>query len=173
MQIGGSQLEQKIAGMISESVASIGFEIVRIRFIEGRRKTLQIMIDHIDGSMITAKDCAKVSRHVSAILDVDDPIPGEYDLEMSSPGIDRPLVRAKDFEQYKGHEAKISMTEQVNGRKHFKGKLLGITGTMVQLQPDNSGEPVELDFDNISSAKLILTDALIAEAMKQQATQDN
>lgn len=167
MQIGGSQLENKIAELISESVTSIGFEIVRIRFIEGRRKTLQIMIDHLDGSMITAKDCARVSRQVSAILDVEDPITGEYDLELSSPGIDRPLVRTKDFEQYKGHETKISMSAPVDGRKHFKGKLLGIANGVVQLQTDVNAIIVALNFDDIASAKLILTDALIAEATKQ------
>jgi ribosome maturation factor RimP len=168
MQIGGSPLEARIAELISPSVTGLGFEIVRIKLMDGPRRTLQIMIDHLDGSTITAADCAKVSRHVSAILDVEDPISGEYDLELSSPGIDRPLVREKDFARYAGHEAKISMAAAVDGRKHFKGKLLGITETGVQMQLDDSADPVTLNFNDISSAKLLLTDALIAETLKQE-----
>jgi ribosome maturation factor RimP len=167
MLIAGSPLESRIGELITESVASLGFEIVRIKLMDGRRKTLQIMIDHLDGSEITAANCARVSRQVSAILDVEDPISGEYDLELSSPGIDRPLVRQKDFERYRGHEAKISLLAAQSGRKHFKGTLAGITEAGVQLKLDDAELPVTLNFTDISAAKLLLTDALIAESMNQ------
>jgi len=168
MQIGGTQLELRIAEMLLASVTALGFEIVRIKLMDNRRKTLQIMIDHLDGSVITAADCAKVSRQVSALLDVEDPISGEYDLEVSSPGIDRPLVRMKDFERYAGYEVKITLHTAHDGRKNFKGKLGSVAGDVLHIQQDNDEEPTALNLADISVAKLIITDTLIAEAMKQE-----
>ena len=158
-------LESRIEALISTSIDSLGFEIVRVKFMDGRGKTLQIMIDRKDGTMITASDCAKASRQISAIMDVEDPISGEYNLEVSSPGIDRPLVRLKDFERYKGHSAKLTVNTPIDGRKNFKGTLLGTSGDTVQIQPDDSTDSVTIDFTEISNGKLLLTDALIAEHM--------
>jgi len=167
----GSPLEVRITELINPSVEEMGLEVVRTRIMDGKRRTLQIMIDHTDGEkVITAKDCAKASRQISALLDVEDPISGEYDLEVSSPGIDRPLMREKDFARFAGYEVKLSVATAIEGRKHFKGVLLGIKGQTVQMRCDGA-EPVDIDFSDITAAKLILTDALITAALKEAERQ--
>jgi len=130
---------------------------------------LQIMADRPDGG-IEVDDCAKISRAVSAVLDVEDPISGEYVLEVSSPGIDRPLTRLKDFQTYAGHEAKLETHEMIDGRRRFKGVLQGVEDgeILVEIEEDTV---IGLDFDMLSDAKLVLTDALIAESLAGRKAQ--
>lgn len=161
------QLEERIKTLISDSLQSVGYELVRVLLRDGREKTLQIMIDRIDEKDITIKDCEKASRLISAIVDVDDPIDGEYNLEVSSPGIDRPLVRLRDFERFSGLEAKISTISPIAGRKRFTGRLAGISGNDVQLQLPESEELTSIAFENILNAKLVMNDELMARAAKK------
>ena len=134
----------------------------------GRRATLQIMAERPEGG-IEIEDCAKISRAVSAVLDVEDPISDEYTLEVSSPGIDRPLTRLKDFERAAGHEARIETVEMIEGRKRFKGTLEGVENDEVLLAISEG--TVGFDLDMIADAKLVLTDALIAESLAGRVAQ--
>ena len=154
----------RVREAIEPSLVAMGFDLVRVRLTGGQRPVLQVMAERPDGSM-TVDDCAEVSRAVSAILDVEDPITGAYTLEVSSPGIDRPLVRLNDFERFKGFEARIDLNEPVDGRKRLKGRLIGVTGETVHLVTE-TGE-MDLPFAAIATAKLLLTDELIAAALKR------
>jgi ribosome maturation factor RimP len=142
---------------------------VRIRLMGGNTRTLQIMADRPDGGIIV-EDCAQISIAVSAVLDVEDPIEDNYHLEVSSPGIDRPLTRLKDFDVWSGYEARIETTELISGRRRFKGNLAGTEGDEVLIEIEESGAPVTigLKFDWLSDAKLILNDDLIAEMLRQR-----
>lgn len=156
---------RRIEGIVTPSIEAMGFDVVRVMITGGNRPTLQIMADRSDGTMISVDDCAEISRTVSAILDVEDPISGEYTLEVSSPGIDRPLTRLKDFERWAGFDARVDMDPPVDGRKRFSGRLKGIVdGERVRFEVED-GVTVELPFAGISRAKLVLTDALL-EASK-------
>jgi ribosome maturation factor RimP len=160
-------LIEKIEALLTPSIEELGFEVVQVKFIEGNKsKLLQIMAEKPDGSM-NVDHCAEISNHVSAILDVEDVIPGHYRLEISSPGIDRPLVRHKDYESHLGHLAKIELTLPVEGRKRYTGTLKTLIGDLLTIEVD--GKPVVLDLNDIQSAKLVLTDALINEHLKKQA----
>ncbi len=139
----------------------MGYEIVRVQLSGGRRPVLQVMAERVDGAAMTVDDCADISRTVSALLDVEDPISGAYHLEVSSPGIDRPLTRLKDFERYAGFEARIETKALIDGRRRFKGVLKGIAGERVRVETED-GAVAELPFGGILRAKLVLTDALIA-----------
>jgi ribosome maturation factor RimP len=155
-----SQLEPLIAPVVEAA----GYQLVRLRLMGGKTKTLQIMAERADGNM-DVEDCAALSRALSDFLDQEDPIEGEYNLEVSSPGIDRPLTRIKDFARWSGHEAKIELTTpDANGRKRFRGKLLGLDGKDVLFQSD--GQQLKFTFANIAEAKLVLTDKLIEEDLK-------
>lgn len=164
-------VNEKVAGpieaMIAPSLESMGYEIVRVLFTGEGSPTLQIMIERRDGGGMTAEHCAETSRAISAILDVEDPIPGHYDLEVSSPGIDRPLVRRKDFSRFAGQIVKIEAVQAIDGRRRFQGELLGLDGDCVRIE--HNRETVALDFDNIRRAKILLTDELIAKAAKLQS----
>ena len=153
-------LTDHIADLISPSIEALGYELVRVTLAGNTRKVLQIMAEPKDGRVMSVEDCARVSRAVSAILDVEDPISGAYSLEVSSPGIDRPLTRPKDFDRYAGHEAKIETHEPIEGRKRFKGILKGVANENVKI--DSEGAEVALPLNQIAKAKLVLTDALIA-----------
>ena len=142
----------------------MGFEVVRIVVTgsEGRR-TLQVMADRRDGSLISVADCAEISAALSAMFDIEDPVAGNYDLEVSSAGIDRPLTRPKDFETYAGFLAKVDTKAPVNGRKRFRGRLDGLNDRgEVSMRIDDIDFALALE--NISTAKLVLTDELIAAA---------
>ena len=136
----------------------MGFDLIRVRFITTSTRTLQIMAERPDGSM-TVEDCAEISRAASAILDVEDPIKGEYNLEVSSPGIDRPLVREQDYLKYAGFEAKIETAVPISGQRRFRGVIVGFEQGHVVL--DAPQGRVQLPFDGIEQAKLVLTDALV------------
>lgn len=157
MERGPKHIEDAIAPQIE----ALGFALVRVKFFGGRRQVLQIMIERDDGGDVTVDDCAAVSRAVSPILDVFDPIDGAYALEVSSPGIDRPLTRPEDFERFAGFEAKVELAESRDGRRRYKGVLRGLSeGGDIRLEVD--GAPVDLPLADVQSAKLVLTDALIA-----------
>jgi len=158
----------EIAAVIEPVLEDLGFRLVRVKIQGGSADTIvQLMAERSDGS-ITIDDCEKISKNVSPVLDVADPIRGAYRLEVSSPGIDRPLVRPSDFEDWSGHEAKLELSEPVGGRRKFKGVLEGFEDGEVRIEADTGehgiqhlGLPVHL----ISDAKLVLTDELIREAL--------
>ncbi|WP_281299992.1 MULTISPECIES: ribosome maturation factor RimP [unclassified Iodidimonas] len=154
---------QKVRAIIEPTVESMGYELVRVSFGGDARAKLQIMAERPDGTM-SVDDCALLSREVSALLDVEDPIPGEYVLEVSSPGIDRPLTRAKDFERWAGFEARIELDESHEGRKRYRGLLLGLVGDQVRLRVD--GEDLDIPFDHVHKAKLVMTDDLLDMARR-------
>jgi ribosome maturation factor RimP len=146
--------------LIAPSLAATGFEIVRVLFMGRHRPILQIMIERTDRSRLSVEDCAQVSRAVSALLDVDDLVPGSYTLEVSSPGIDRPLTRPEHFARFAGFEAKLETRTAVDGRRRFRGRLMGIDGDRVRLATVD-GE-LALPLADLQRAKLVLTDELIA-----------
>ncbi|MDJ0949633.1 MAG: ribosome maturation factor RimP [Alphaproteobacteria bacterium] len=157
-----SALERRVAELVEPMLTGMGYELVRVRMSAGGGRTLQIMAERADRSSMTVDDCADISRAVSALIDVEDPITGAYDLEVSSPGIDRPLVRPRDFERFAGYEAKIETRAPVDGRRRFRGRLLGLADERVRIRlADGSGE-VALAVDMIEKAKLVVTDDLIA-----------
>ena len=161
-------LERKIKEVLLPSLEAIGFSLVRIRIMGGgENRTLQLMIDRLDEQPISIEDCAFVSRNVSALLDVEDPINGAYMLEVSSPGIDRPLTKERDFERYVGFEAKLELRDVQDGQRRFQGRLLGCENGVVKLLTE-AGE-TSLSFGTIAAAKLILTDELVAAYERQVA----
>jgi len=157
-------LQERIAEMIAPSLEAMGYDLVRVLLQGQRRPVLQIMAERRDEVAMTVDDCASISRAVSALLDVEDPIQGRYSLEVSSPGIDRPLVRAGDFDRFAGYEAKLETTRLVDGRKRFSGRLDGIVDGVVRLKTDQG--IAEVPFADIHRAKLVLTDELIAASLK-------
>ena len=162
-------LESKIKEALVPSLEAMGFSLVRIRIMGGgENRTLQLMIDRLDEQPISIEDCAFVSRNVSALLDVEDPINGAYMLEVSSPGIDRPLTKERDFERYVGFEAKLELRDVQDGQRRFQGRLLGCENGVVKLLTE-AGE-TSLSFGTITAAKLILTDELVAAHKRQVAS---
>jgi ribosome maturation factor RimP len=154
--------------IIAPKVEAAGYKLVRLRLIGSKQKTLQVMAERPDGQM-DVDDCAKLSRALSEYLDAEDPIEGDYVLEVSSPGIDRPLTRITDFARWSGHEAKIELAvPDASGRKRFKGTLLGLDGNDVAI--DAAGTRINFPFTNIADAKLVLTDKLIEEDLKTKKT---
>jgi len=160
-----------IAELITPTIEALGFDLVRVHLIGGDYPILQIMAEPTGGGEMIVDDCAKISRAVSALLDVEDPIPGKYELEVSSPGLDRPLVRAGDYERFAGHIAKIEMKVLIERRKRFRGRILEIKDGVIQLELDN-GDIAVLAFDDVAEAKLIVTDELIAEALRARDALD-
>ncbi|MFM7656043.1 MAG: ribosome maturation factor RimP [Paracoccaceae bacterium] len=162
-------MDRRLADIVQPVIEGLGFELVRIRLMGGATRTLQIMADKPEGG-IEVDDCGDISTAVSAVLDVEDPIEENYVLEVSSPGIDRPLTRLKDFEMWKGWEARVETTELIDGRRRFKGMLAGVEGDEVLIELDEGKETVTigLQFDWLSDAKLILTDELITEMLRQK-----
>ncbi len=152
-------VEKQIHDLIEGAIDDLGLEVVRIMIMGDRNKVLQIMLDRKDETAITIDDCSKASREISAILDVEDPLEGAYDLEVSSPGIDRPLTRLKDFARFAGHKAKIELKTKIDDRRRFSGDLKGIDGDKICI--DVEGESLKLAFDDILKSKLIMSDALI------------
>ena len=159
-------LHVRLVALIEPVVTGLGYALVRVRFGGGaRRQTLQVMAERADGSL-NVDDCAHISRALSLVLDEQDPIEAEYDLEVSSPGIDRPLTRPEDFDRWAGFEAKMQVEPAINGRKRFAGTLVGLADAAVVLR---TGEgDVALPLTQVRDAKLVLTDALIDATLKQQ-----
>jgi ribosome maturation factor RimP len=167
--IAKTAIDRRIADIIGPTIEGMGFELVRVRLMGGKTRILQIMADRPEGG-IEVDECGQISTVVSAVLDVEDPIEDAYILEVSSPGIDRPLTRLKDFDVWAGWEARIETTELIDGRRRFKGALAGTEGDEVLIEIEEGGETVTigLKFDWLSDAKLILTDELIAEMLRQR-----
>jgi ribosome maturation factor RimP len=156
----GSPVEQKISALIHPSVEGMGYRLVRVKQLtRPRGSTLQIMAERKDGAAMKVEDCEAISHQVSALLDVHDPVQGAYDLEVSSPGIDRPLIAAEDFLRYAGHEAKMETAYPVAGRKRFRGELLGVEEHAVRIRVDQ--EEFRVPLEALAEAKLVLNDALI------------
>ena len=163
-------LEARIAHIVEPVIEGLGYRLVRVSLSAMNGATLQIMAERPDGTM-TVEDCETISRDVSPALDVEDPIDRAYHLEVSSPGIDRPLVRRSDFERWTGHEAKIELARMLDGRKRFRGRIAGVDGDHVALDiAGDGGEPtrVLLPLADIGEAKLMLTDDLIRESLSRQ-----
>ncbi len=167
--IAKTAIDRRLAEIVSPTIEGMGFELVRIRLMGGRTPTLQIMADRPDGGIIV-DECARISTAVSAVLDVEDPIEENYVLEVSSPGIDRPLTRLKDFDAWADYEARLETNELIDGRRRFKGLLRGTEGDEVLIEIVEGKETltIGLKFDWLSDAKLILTDELIAEMLRQK-----
>lgn len=161
---------RKVEEIITPSLDAMGYRVVRVRLTGGDDSpTLQVMVETLDSQVqqslddggITADHCADVSRTISALLDVDDPIPSAYVLEVSSPGIDRPLVAADDFRRFAGFDARLEAQQPIDGRKRFKGKLLGLDADDIRIETDTGTFSVPVD--NIATAKLLMTDDLIKQ----------
>lgn len=166
--IAKTAIDKRLAALLEPMIEGLGFELVRLRLMSGKTAVLQIMAERPEGG-IEVDDCANISNAVSALLDVEDPIEGEYTLEVSSPGIDRPLTRLKDFDAWEDHEAKIETDELIDGRRRFKGQIKGTEGDEVLIEIAEG--IIGLKFEWLSDAKLVLTDELIAEMLKARKEQ--
>ena len=156
----GLGLEARLAAVIAPRLQLMGYELVRVMVLGRERPTVQVMADRADGAQISVEDCQTISHDVSAALDVDDPIPGAWTLEVSSAGIDRPLTRVKDWNRFAGHLARVETHFPQDGRKRFAGIILGADATAARIRLDD-GPEVVIRHPDIRRAKLVLTDALI------------
>jgi ribosome maturation factor RimP len=161
--------DHRLVELLDPVAESAGYELVRLRLMGGtEQRRLQIMAERPDGEM-NVEDCAILSRAVSEVLDAADPISGEYTLEVSSPGVDRPLTRLKDFEAWEGFEARIELDRVAEGRKRFKGVLAGIEADSVALNLDDEDHTTMIPFAWITDAKLVLTDELMKRGAADRA----
>jgi len=160
----------RVATIAEPLLESLGYRLVRVRVSGFAGCTVQIMAERPDGTM-TIDDCEIISRALSPVLDVEDPISRAYRLEISSPGIDRPLVRRSDFDRFAGHVVKVEMAVPIDGRKRFRGVLLGVEGDSARIRRDDlpTGEAADvlLAIEDMAEARLVLTDALVAESLKR------
>ncbi len=161
--IAKAAIDRRIAEIITPVVEDMGYEVVRIRLMSGKETILQVMAQKPDGT-IEVDDCGQISTAISAVLDVEDPIVDVYNLEVSSPGIDRPLTRLKDFDQWRGFEAKIETEQLIDGRRRFKGELAGVQEDEVLITISEG--TIGLKFEWLSDAKLVLTDELIRDVLR-------
>ena len=162
-------LEAKLAAIIAPRLESMGFELVRVSVLGRDRPTIQVMADRADGTQISVDDCEQISHDVGAAIDVDDPLPGAWTLEISSAGIDRPLTRVKDWNRFAGHQARVDTFVPQNGRKRFSGIVLGADAATARLRLEDGAE-VFFRLADIRRAKLVLTDALIEATATPQHT---
>lgn len=159
-----NQLPNQVESLVAPTLDAMGYELVRVRVIGADQLTLEVMAERRDGDAMTVGDCADISRAISTVLDVEDPIAGSYTLEVSSPGIDRPLVRLTDYERFSGLKARLETDVPIDGRKRFRGQLAGTKGDMVLIVlPEGDAE---VPFDRICKAKLVMSDDLIAATRK-------
>ncbi len=156
----------EIERLVEPPLDGMGYELVRVRLTGGGRPTLQIMAERKDRREMTVDDCAEISRNLSALLDVENPIAESYALEVSSPGIDRPLLRLQDYERFTGFEARIETKRPHAGRRKFSGRLAGVRGRRVAIGGETGA--AEIPFDEIAHAQLVLTDELIAASMNNR-----
>ncbi|WP_416897044.1 MAG: ribosome maturation factor RimP [Minwuia sp.] len=168
-------LTERISELIGPSLEAMGFDLVRVRYTGGGRPILQIMAERSEDGQMGIDDCESVSRAVSAILDVEDPISDAYNLEVSSPGVDRPLTRPKDFERYAGFDAKLELSHPVDGRKRFKGVLKGFSDGSVAMDVAGVSEAeaaMRFPLGEIAEAKLVLTDRLIEASLRESKARE-
>jgi ribosome maturation factor RimP len=163
-----SPFEDKLLAMIEPAATDLGYAIVRIRLMVAKHKTLQIMAERLSDGGMNAIDCEKLSRGLSPLLEAEDPIEDEYSLEVSSPGIDRPLTRLEDFDRWSGWEAKVELDRLADGRKRFTGTLAGTEDGQICLNLKGETDTVLIPFDWIDTAKLVLTDELIRETLRNR-----
>lgn len=160
-------LAERISAIVAPSLEAMGYDLVRVLLQGNRRRTLQIMAERRDGVAMSVDDCAAISRSVSALLDVEDPIPDAYMLEVSSPGLDRPLTRPQDYERFAGCEANIETARPLDGRKRFRGKLLGLDGEgRLRLVADTGEWTIPLA--EVARARLVPTDETITADLRRQ-----
>ena len=170
--VANAPMDRRLAAIVVPTIEGMGFELVRLRLMGGRRITLQVMAERAAGrpgaGTMEIEDCAILSRAISAALDVEDPIEREFTLEVSSPGIDRPLTRLNDFARWEGYEARLETADMIDGRKRFKGVLAGVEGNEVLIDIDDPAVEgaIGLQFDWLTDAKLLLTDELVAESLR-------
>ena len=157
---------KRVETIIAPTLQDMGFDLVRVRISGAQRRTLQVMAERLDDGTMTVEDCAAISRAVSTLLDVEDPIKGSYTLEVSSPGLDRPLPRPKDYTRFTGLEIKIELRLPINGQRRFRGRIAGFADDQVQL--DSEGTLLSIPYADIERAKLILNDELLALASETQ-----
>jgi len=161
--------DHRLLELLDPVAEAAGYEIVRLRLMGGEEtRRLQIMAETPEGEMVV-EDCARLSRAISEIMDAADPIAGEYTLEVSSPGVDRPLTRLKDFANYEGHEARIELDRVAEGRKRFRGVLAGVEGDAIGIDLEGEDSTAMVPFSWIVDAKLILTDALMKRGADERA----
>ncbi len=160
----------RVAALVEPVLAALGYRLVRIRISAYAGCTVQIMAERPDGTL-SIEDCEAASRALSPVLDVADPIESAYRLEISSPGIDRPLVRRSDFDRYAGHVAQVEMQAPVDGRRRFRGELIGAQGAFARIRradgAANENSEILLPIDDMMEAKLVLTDALISQSLRK------
>lgn len=154
----------EVERLLGPPIEGLGYDLVRVRLTGGGTPTLQVMAERRDRREMGVDDCAEISRLVSALLDVEDPIAGSYTLEVSSPGLDRPLVRAEDYDRFAGFEVRVETRRTIEGRKRFRGRLVGCRGSDVVIAVEDVEHAIP--FGDVLRGKLMLTDALIADAMK-------
>lgn len=157
--------EERVVALVEPTAAEMGYRLVRVRLSGNRRKRLQIMAERVSDGQMGIEDCERLSRAISPIFDLEDPIQGEFDLELSSPGIDRPLMRIEDFERFTGYEAKLETGAMINGQRRFKGVIAGVAGDVITLATEHGD--VTLKFSELSDARLVLTDKLIELDLKR------
>ncbi len=160
-----------VSDLVEPIIDKLGFETVRIMTIGNKNPTLQIMIERKDRKDLTVDDCAAVSREISVVLDEKDPIEGQYSLEVSSPGLDRPLTKEEHFKRFAGYEARIETMSEVDGRKRFKGKIIGLNQNRL-IDFDMDGTEYHIPFDAVSKAKLILTEELLNKYAEAQTAEE-
>ena len=160
-----------VSDLVEPIIDKLGFETVRIMTIGNKNPTLQIMIERKDRKDLTVDDCAAVSREISVVLDEKDPIEGQYSLEVSSPGLDRPLTKEEHFKRFAGYEARIETVSEVDGRKRFKGKIIGLNQNRL-IDFDMDGTEYHIPFDAVSKAKLILTEELLNKYAEAQTAEE-
>ena len=153
-------LIERIEELIAPTIESLGFLVVRILFLSSKRPTLQIMIETIDGSEVTVKNCAEVSRSVARVLDAEDPIDEEYVLEISSPGTDRPIVKLKDFDRFAGFKAKVHIASSIERKNKFIGILRGVKKGNILMEINDKNCILLLPFSDLVAANLIATDEM-------------
>tara|TARA_B100000686_G_scaffold35266_2_gene36810 strand:+ start:518 stop:1024 length:507 start_codon:yes stop_codon:yes gene_type:complete len=156
--------EEAIRALLEPVLDAKGFSLVRVRIVAEEQASLQVMVQRSDGGVTELEDCANVSRAVSALLDAKDPIEGPYQLEVSSPGIDRPLMNAEDFREYMGYDASITLTATKEGRTKLEGLIVSVTDKAVKIQAEGNKRISTVRFSDICDAKLALTDSLIKAA---------
>ena len=154
-----------IENLIEPSIAAMGFDLVRVHFMGSGGNTLQVMVERQDRRPITVDHCAEVSRLISTLLEVDDPVSSAYVLEVSSPGMDRPLVRIEDYSRFKGFEARIETGSLIDGRRRFSGRIMGVDDELIRL--DCVGSRADIPFQEILKASLVVTDDLIEAAQRE------
>lgn len=162
-------MEARIGAIIAPTLEDMGYELVRVAVLGRDRPTVQVMADRADGASMAVEDCEAISRAIGAVLDVEDPLPGAWTLEVSSPGIDRPLTRVKDWNRFAGHLVRAETLDSVDGRRRFSGIVLGADETAARLRLDD-GTEIALPLAGLRRAKLVLTDALIAATAGKQPT---